>query len=421
MTLHTRPNGHGARTKLVAAAATTLGMFSLAACGAEERASAEGDGPIKVGSIYDLSGPLSVIGTPKDDATKLAIKHINDNGGVLGRNLELISFDAQSDNAKYTQYANTLLRQEQVAVIDAGVTSASREAIRPLVGQTQTPYFYGNLYEGGVCDKNVFATGSVPSQQLAQLVPYAIENFGNKFAIAAADYNFGHDEAAWAEKYIEENGGEVVSTEFLPLEQNDFGSTLNNLQAKRPDVFVSLLVGGDQMSFYKQFAAAGLNDDIEVITPVFGDGQEQLAVGKEATDGVVIAYSYLQELDTPANKEFLDLWREEYGPDYPYITPSAVAVWNDWHLWAAAVEQAGSLSRDEVIEALESNISFDGPGGKITIDPGSHHAIQDVHVARGTAEGTFEVLKTYPQVEPSFEQSVCDLVANPETDEQFKP
>ncbi|MEV6344311.1 ABC transporter substrate-binding protein [Actinoplanes sp. NPDC051851] len=382
---------------------------------------ADGDGPVDVGTIYDLSGSLSAIGTPKSDAAKLAIEDINASGGVLGRQLNLIGYDAQSDNAKYTQYATALVQKDQVAAIDAGVTSASREAIRPIVDAAGIPYFYGNLYEGGLCDGNVFATGSVPSQQLAQLVPYAKKNFGSSFTILAADYNFGHDEAAWAQKYIEENGGTVTRTEYLPLDQTDFGSTLNNLQQDKPSVVVSLLVGGDQMAFYKQFAAAGLGASTHIITPVFGDGQEQLSIGGAATEGIVIAYSYLQELDTPANTAFLAKWHAKYGDDYPYVTPSAVAVWNDWHLWAAAVTKAGTFDRDKVIGALESGVSYDGPGGKITIDGGSHHAIQNVYVAQGTKDGTFSVLQSYDQVSPAFEHSTCDLITKPDTNQQFKP
>lgn len=404
----------------IAAATSVILVIGLGACQSTSPA-VEGDGPIPVGTIYDVSGGLSAIGQPKADAAALAIEDINENGGVLGRELKLFSYDAQSDNAKYTEYANTLVQQDQVVVVDAGVTSASREAIRPILAAASVPYFYGNLYEGGLCAANVYATGSVPSQQLAPLIPYAMENFGDTFTILAADYNFGHAEAAWAKKYIEDNGGSVVNTEYLPLDQTDFGSTLNNLQRDKPSVVVSLLVGGDQMAFYKQFAAAGLDETSRIISPVFGDGQEQLSIGGDATNGIVIAYSYLQEVDTPENAAFLKKWHAKYGDDYPYITPSAVAVWNNWHLWAAAVEKAGTLDPEKVQEALQSGVTYDGPGGEITLDGASHHAIQNVYVAEGTEDASFEVLQTFDQVAPEFEQANCDLISNPDTNEQFAP
>ena len=96
-------------------------------------------------------------------------------------------------------------------------------------------------------------------------------------------------------------------------------------------------------------------------------------MGPEASDGILVAYPYLQELDNPVNQEFVEKWHAKFGDEYPYITHSAVAVWNDWHLWAAAVEKAGSLDRDKVIEALESGISIDSPSGTVTMDGPSHH------------------------------------------------
>lgn len=400
----------------------------LAACGGSggesEGADASGKSgskePIVLGSIYDATGPLAVVGKPKIDATELAIEDINAKGGVLGRRLEMKSLDAQSDNAKYTQYANQLILRDKVSALAAGITSASREAIRPIIDRTKTVYFYDQLYEGGVCDKNEFNTGPVPSQQLAKLIPYAIKKYGKRLFVAAADYNFGRISAGWVERYAKQFGGEIVQTKFVPLESTDFGSILNDVQRTKPDVFVSLLVGGNHISFYRQFASAGLQDDIKIITPLFGDGQEHVVLGPKVSKGVVVAFPYLQELDNPANKDFVEKWHAKFGDDYPYITNSAVAVWNNWHLWAAAVEKAGSLDRDKVVKALESGISIDSPSGKVTMDGRSHHVVQNVALAEGSGNG-FKILEEFEDVPPAFEQETCDLIANPTLNKQFLP
>src|SRR5487761_1428922 len=81
---------------------------------------------VRVGSILDETGPLNIYGKPMVDATKLAIDQINAEGGVLGRRLELFSYDARSDNAAYTQYATQLTLKDRVAVVMGGITSASR-------------------------------------------------------------------------------------------------------------------------------------------------------------------------------------------------------------------------------------------------------------------------------------------------------
>lgn len=399
----------------------TAGLLTVtAACGGGTGGTDDGTGPIKVASILDETGPLNIYGTAMADATNLAIKDINDNGGVLGRDLDLVTYDAQSDNAKYTQYANQAIQRDRVAVLMGGVTSASREAVRPIADRGDTLYFYNEQYEGGVCDQSTFNTGVVPSQQLAALMPYAVDEIGPKVYVVAADYNYGRISADWVEEYTEEAGGEVVGRQFIPLESSEFGSVLNDIQAAKPDVVLSLLVGGNHIAFYRQFASLGLNDNMTIASPTFGLGNEQVVLTDEAK-GIVVAYPYLQELESDANEAFLKTWHEEFGEDYAYVTDSAVAVWNGWHLWATAVEEAGSLERDKVLEALENGVEFDGPSGAVTMDGPSHHVVQNITVATGNGAGGFDIESTQEQVPPSFEQEVCDLVSSPETNEQFTP
>ncbi len=377
--------------------------------------------PIKVGSMLDETGPLNIYGKAMSDATKLAIKDINDKGGVNGRQLQLVSYDAQSDNAKYTQYATQLAQRDKVAVVMGGITSASREAIRPILDRTKTLYFYNEQYEGGVCDKNTFLTGVVPSQQLAALVPYAMQKYGKKVYVLAADYNYGRISTQWVEKCATENGGSVLKSEFIPLESSDFGSVINNLQSARPDVVMSLLVGGNHIAFYRQFSSTGLSGTLPLVSATFGLGNEQVVLSPAEDKGVVIATPYIQSLDSPENKRFVELWHAAYGADYPYISDSAVTAWNGWHMWAAAANKAKSVDREAVTKALEGGISIDSPSGKVTMDGKSHHVTQSVSIGVTNDKKGFTVLTTKADVPPAFEQQVCDLVAKPDTNKQFTP
>ena len=406
-----------------AVSGATIAALTLLAsgCGSDGGSPGDSSDPIKVGSVLDATGPLNIYGTGMVDATNLAVQDINDNGGVLGRQLELVSYDAQSDNSKYTQYANTLTTRDQVSVLMGGISSASREAIRPIADRNKTLYFYNEQYEGGVCDGNTINTGAVPSQQLAALIPYAIQQFGPRIAVIAADYNFGHISTDWVKKYAADAGGEVVSTEFIPLDSSDFGSVTNGLQGTAPDVVVSLLVGGNHIAFYRQFASAGLGQSMNIVSTSFGLGNEQLQLSSQEGQGIVVAFPYFQELDNPANQAFVDLWHQKYGADYGYITDSAVAVWNGWHLWAEAVEKAGSLDRDAVLKVLEAGVGFDAPSGQVTLNGASHHVTQDVSIGQVNANQGFDILETESAVAPAFENEVCDLIKHPDTNEQFTP
>src|SRR2546429_6335187 len=105
--------------------------------------------------------------------------------------------DAQSDNQIYAQYATKLLVEDKVAVLMGGITSASREAVRPVVGKYKQVYFYNEQYEGGEYDKLVFCTGVTPAQLLSTIITWAVKEYGKKVYTLAADYNYGHISADW--------------------------------------------------------------------------------------------------------------------------------------------------------------------------------------------------------------------------------
>lgn len=373
---------------------------------------AESAEKIKFVSILDQSGGLDIYGKPMVDATKMAVDEINAAGGVLGRELDLISYDAQSNIQFYTQYATKAAAGDRAAVVHAGITSASREAIRPTLGRFKTLYFYNTLYEGGVCDRNVFCTGTTPAQTVEKLVPHAMKKWGKKVYIVAADYNYGQITADWVRKYVRDNGGTTVATEFFPLDVTAFGPTIKKIQAAKPDMVMSALVGGAHVSFYRQYAASGMNQNIPIASTTFGVGNEHTLISAEEGNGMVVAYGYFQEIDSPANNAFVKRFKAKFGANAPALNELAARSYEAVYLWAEGVKRAGSLDRMKVIEALEAPVSFDGPSGRITIEPKTHHAVQNVFLAE-LKDQKFNIVETHNQQPPSDTLLVCDLQKNP--------
>ncbi|EAQ02238.1 putative ABC transporter substrate-binding protein [Pseudooceanicola batsensis HTCC2597] len=391
------------------AALTTAALLPGAALAADT---------ITLGSILDTSGNFDAYGKPMDQAMRLAVAEINATGGLLGREVAVKAYDTQSDMALYSQYANRLTRQDQVDVVHGGILSASREAIRQTMRRSETLYFYNVQYEGGVCDRNIFVTGVTPTQQVEVLVPYAMKKSGPKVHILAADYNYGQITARWIKKFVEDNGGEVVATDFFPLDVSDFGSTITKIQQTAPDLVVAPLVGGAHLSFFRQWAAAGMKDKIALASTTMGVGNEHKVLTAEEGNGIMVAYNYSQELDTPENKAFKAKWEEAYG-DTSAIHELAVSTYQGILLWAEGVRTAGTTDRMPVIEALETGVSIVGPAGNIAIDPQTHHATLDVHIMEVQDQG-MTVVETLNQVEPLDTQAVCNLQENPDDNKQYE-
>jgi branched-chain amino acid transport system substrate-binding protein len=406
------------RRRFLQGTGLALGTIGLAACGGGPPTT--NAGPVAVGSVLDGTGGLNIYGTVMIDATNFAIDEINKKGGVLGRQLKLTAFDAQSTNDKYVQYADQLMLETKAAVIMGGITSGSREAMRPSIDKNKQLYFYNEQYEGGVCDKLVFCTGVVPSQQLSTLVKWTMDNVGKTVYTLAADYNYGHISSDWVKFYLNKNGGTLLGVDFIPLDVADFGSILTKLQQKKPAAVMSLLVGGAHISFYRQFAAAGLQSKMKIVSPTLGLGNEQVVLAPNESAGITVAYPYFQELSNSTNQKWVSDWHTRFGSDYPYITDSANAVWTGWHFWAQAVNKAGSLDRDKVISTLESGLSFDAPEGTVHLDGKSHHLTHNVNIAQTNTNHGFNIIQTLDAISPD-PQGQCDLIANPNQHTQFTP
>lgn len=371
------------------------------------------DATIKIASILDLSGGLDIYGAPMDVMTKMAVEDINAAGGLLGRKVELKTYDAQSSIQLYTQYATEAAAGERVAAVHGGITSASREAIRPTLGRFKTLYFYNTQYEGGVCDYNCFCTGTTPAQTVAKVVPHVMGKWGKKVYIVAADYNYGQIIAQWMQKFVADGGGETVAVEFFPLDVTNFGPTITKIQQAKPDFVFSALVGGAHVSFYRQYAAAGLNAAIPLASTTFGVGNENTLISAAEGNGLIAAYSYFESVPTAKNADILARLTASMGDKRPGLNELAVRSYEGVMLWAEAVKKAGTADRDPVIEALRTGLSYDGPTGALTVDPKTHHCIQNVYLAE-LQDQKFNIIETHLAQPPSDTQLVCDLVANPD-------
>ena len=390
-------------------AGTVAPMFPLAALAADE---------VLIGSILDLSGGLDIYGKPMADCMTLAVEEQNAAGGLLGKKLKLATYDPQSSMQLYAQFAQQAALKDKVAVVMGGITSASREVIRPVLDRYKTPYFYNTQYEGGVCDRNTFCTGVTPAQTVAKLVPYAMKKWGKKVYVVAADYNYGQITSQWVKKFVQENGGSVASIDFFPLDVTNFGPTISKIEAAKPDMIVSALVGGAHISFYRQWAAAGLAKKIPLASTTFAGGNEHIVLSPAECDGFLVSYNYFQNLDTPENKAFKERFYKRFGKDYPNITELAMGTYQGFKLWAAGVKKAGSLERMKVVDALESGISIDGPSGKVTLDAETHHCVLNVSIAE-VRNKQLNIVETFKQQKPSDTSAVCNLKKNPNDNQQY--
>jgi branched-chain amino acid transport system substrate-binding protein len=375
---------------------------------------------ITIGLLEDVSGDIALMGAPKLNGTMLAVEEINAAGGIMGRQIEVKHLDPQMDNARYQEFARRLIQREKVDVLIGGITSASREAIRPIVDRADIFYFYTNQYEGGVCDGNMVSTGAVPEQQFSTLIPWMVEKFGKRVYVIAADYNFGQLSAVWTRDILKKLGGEVVGEEFIPLGVSQFGQTIQNIQRAKPDWLMMLNVGASQDSFFEQAAAAKLNvpmgSSIKIML-----GFEHKRFPPPALANMHAVANWFEEVDTPVAADFKNRWRAKF-PEEKYINDMGYNAYVTVYMYKMLVEKAQSTDKDALRKVIATGEAcIDAPEGKICIDPKSQHTSHHMRLISVDEKHAVHVTKDFGVIEPYWLGEVgCDLTKH-DPKEQYDP
>ena len=382
--------------------------------------SGRAEAPIKLGSLLDGSGPIGLSGARMIQTTEYAVGVLNAAGGLLGRQIQLINYDTQSSMQLYSQYAQQLVLKDKVDVVHGGITSASREAIRPTLDRYKALYFYNTQYEGGVCDRNVFCTGTTPAQTVDHVTDYALKTWGKKTYIIAADYNYGQITAKWMTKFVRDGGGSVAQTDFFPLDVTNFSSAISRIQQASPDFLLSALVGSNHEGFFRQWAASGMKSKIPMASTTFGLGDELQTMEASTTDGIVASYGWFNDIGTPASDAFVKGMQTKYGAGITDLGELDSATYEGIMIWAEGVKKAGSVEQSKVIAALETGITIEGPSGKITMDPKTHHTIRNAYLAQ-PKDRKWQIMANYPDQYPADTAGACDLIKTPAMNKQFVP
>ncbi len=378
------------------------------------------DGPT-VGIIEDRSGNFGLVGTPKWASTRLAIEEINEDGGILGEEIDIFDPDPQSDNTRYQELVEQAIQEYDVDALWAGYSSATREAIRPIINRNDQLYFYTTQYEGGVCDQSIFAVGATARQQLGVVIPYMIDEYGPDAYTIYADYNFGQLSEEWTRIILDENGGNLLGEEAIPLEETDFGSTINRIQEEDPDFIVSMLVGAEHEAFYDQRLSAGITDIPIATSTNMAQGYGHRRLEAPSMENVHCGVNYVEEVDTPASNEYVDAMYDRFD-DLEYVNQEGQNNYFSVYMWKEAVEEAGTFDEDAVKEVLQEGMEVDAPEGTIELNGATHHMTHNMRIMRADENHEIDFPGEPEIIEPTFleEDIGCNLPENPE-ERQYEP
>ncbi len=392
-------------SKLVALSACSLvlgGYGSSALAEVNTTGLAVTDTEVTVGILHSLTGTMAISETGAQEAEKLAIKQINESGGILGRQIKIIQEDGASDWPTFAEKSKKLLVKDKVAAVFGAWTSASRKAVLPVFEKENGLLYYPTFYEGLEQSKNVIYTGQEATQQILDGLNWvAKEKKAKTFYLIGSDYIWPRTSMKIARKHIENVlGGKVVGEEYKPLGNTQFGSVINKIRLKKPDVIYAAVVGGSNVAWFKQLKAAGITADKQTLLTISVTEDEVLGIGGENLEGFYSIMKYFQSQDNANNKAFVAAFKEMWGDDSVIGDVTQAAYLGPW-LWKAAVERAGSFDVDKVVaESEKGDIELTtAPEGYVKLHK-NHHLWSKARVGKWNKDGQATVVYTSELIEP---------------------
>ena len=384
---------------------------------------------IKVGVLHSLSGTMAISETSLRDMLLFAFDQINAAGGINvgGKSYQIqpVVVDGASNWPLFAEKAKELLEEDKVAVVFGCWTSVSRKSVLPVFEKDNGLLFYPVQFEGEEQSENVVYTAEAVNQQATPAVDYLLDQGVKKFYLLGTDYVYPRTTNLILYKYLllhgvppedigggftKDDSGNVISAgKYVPFGYTDFQQIVADIKqfAASGDACVVNTINGDSnVPFFKEIVAAGLTPDQCPIVSFSLAEDELRSIPTRNLVGELGCWSYFMSLKTPENKDFLSKWNAWLQTEnYPGVVKEHRVVdspmelsYDGVYLWKEAVEKAGTFDVDAVRKVLDSgDISFQGPGGKITVQP-DQYTTKNVYIGTTLANGQFEIVKQFPQV-----------------------
>ena len=379
---------------------------------------------VKVGVLHSLSGTMAISETSLRDVLLFTFDEINAAGGVMGKKIEPVVVDGASNWPLFAEKAKQLLDQDKVSVTFGCWTSVSRKSVLPVFEEKKGLLFYPVQYEGEEMSPNIFYTAEAVNQQATPAVDYMLEEGKKKFYLIGSDYVYPQTTNLILLEYLLSKGvplenigggftkdasGKIISAgKYTPFGHTDYQQIISEIKqfaASGDACIINTLNGDTNVPFFKEYAAAGLDAESCPVVSFSVSEDEFRGLPASQLVGQLGCWTYFQSIKSPENAKFIKNFKawlaksDESGivKDGRVTCSPMVLSYNGVYLWKAAVEKAGTFEVDKVMKALESGISFDGPGGKVTTQK-NHHLTKNVYIGETRADGQFKILKEYKDV-----------------------
>jgi branched-chain amino acid transport system substrate-binding protein len=376
---------------------TRRGALASFVAGTMSGALAHAAEPIRIGMPLALTGPLGSVGDQMKRGAQLWAKVENAKGGVLGRPIELFISDTAGDPATCVRKAQEAVERDGCHLLFGMTLSSEALAVVPKLGEWNAIFISSDNGDGRLTGESFvpnFFRANISGPMGARAVSLWLREAPFKrFYGLGMDYAWGRNSVAVFESEMKRAGKEFVGSVFSPTGTKDFSTYITKIRNSGADALYFALAGDDLNAFLVQASQYRLNEKVQILTEVV-DMITVRAVG-EAAIGLIGSTRYSAAIDTPANKKFAALWKQEYGrlPD-----GNDGEQWQACQVLQAGIEAAGTTDIEPLRAAL-AKVAIDGVKGHVAMRQCDHQVIQPGYILRvekGETGPEPKIIATFP-------------------------
>lgn len=370
-------------TRVAAAIAIGLASLAMTGCAADESSTDSGKGTIKIGSALDLTAYLASFDRGVRDGVDLAVKRLNDDGGVLDRQLEAVVDDMKADPQQGVRSVQKLIDQDQVVAFASGFSSAATQAEAPQAESAKRPMVVASV----IPDKSTwqFSTVPAPTFETGIRVRYLVEQKITSIAVLSDATPYNEKQLVALEGQAKEAGIEVTEVVKHKSDAVDLRAQVTRLLRGKPGAIVKLSAGPTHIVAAKALAAAGSKIPLLLSIETFSNMQKAAAAYPATFFAAAPPQVYEAMTDAERSAPLKALVAAApKGQDLTYVGRGYDAVL----LLAEAIKKAGSTDGDKVRQALVDLGPFSGTSGVYDFTAENHYGITTNPLYLAQVEGS---------------------------------
>ncbi len=308
--------------------------------------------PIKIGASLSLTGTYAALGQNQSRGYQLCAKHVNEKGGVLGRKIEFVLYDDQSQPATGVRLYEKLITQDKVDVVMGPYSSAITEAVANINEKYKMPMVAPMASTTSIFKKGrkfVFMVQSPAEVYLEGLIDMAAKRGLKTVALINEDTLFPKATVQGTIELAKKKGLQVVFVEAYPKGNTDFSAILTKIRAANPDVLGGATYFDDAVAITRQMKELNVNPKMYGVT-VGGDLPKFYELLGKTAEFVYGSTQWEPELPYSGAKEFSEAHKKEFpGADLSY---HAAGGYGGCQVLVEAIRRAGSLDGEKIREQI---------------------------------------------------------------------